>query len=528
MPRHWTLGRLGSACAGGLTALLVCAAPALASHAADLHADQIQVTHFAAVESGRLGISPAPISVKDVPRVQGGVNGVTIEGAAATQLFDSSGGDTGPETRCTITFGRAAHRSDVLLASAAAHEVFHCLSGRLAGTLATLDAHKAWLVEGAATWVESDLAAHDPFSQSEWIEYFNSPGRPLFSRDYDAIGFFGHLAASGISPWKRFAAMFAATSDNLAYSASGAVDPNVLDTEASEFFGAPELGDAWTADHQGDSIANSNVPPTHQVATTVAVAEGKSKTLTVKPYADGIYRLRATAPITVLQVNGIGQVRLRSTAGPEVDEQHITTLTLCRDGASCNCPGEELSNAKKFELGNLAIAGGVLGTSVTITGTCDLPPRLCTTLDLNSDFVPPGPEFAQPDVITPQPTSGSGPGLISGSGCTVKATVLPQYFDTSCTSPGCNEQPLGFYDILTFHTAEEAHDALGVVEQNVFSGTSTSPTSAGDEAFTSPVGGGMRVDNDVFFFRWFPKTPGEDSISPQSVLQSVASTLVSS
>jgi hypothetical protein len=40
-----------------------------------------------------------------------------------------------------------------------------------------------------------------------------------------------------------------------------------------------------------------------------------------------------------------------------------------------------------------------------------------------------------------------------------------------------------------------------------------SPADAGDDDFQSS-GGGARLDNDVFFFRWLPKVPPDDSIAP--------------
>ncbi len=158
--------------------------------------------------------------------------------------------------------------------------MFHCLSAQIAGTLATYNAQGQWLSEGAAAWVESDLVANDPDARAWWAKYLNTPGTPLFSRDYDAIGFFGHLASGGIDPWRRFAAMFSAPSDAAAYAASGAGDADVLDSEASAFFGDSTLGDDWTAYHQGNPIADSNVPRIHRVGKTISVANGDMTKLT--------------------------------------------------------------------------------------------------------------------------------------------------------------------------------------------------------------------------------------------------------
>jgi hypothetical protein len=55
-----------------------------------------------------------------------------------------------------------------------------------------------------------------------------------------------------------------------------------------------------------------------------------------------------------------------------------------------------------------------------------------------------------------------------------------------------------------------------------------SSADAGDEAFVTSVGGGVRIDNDVFVFQWGPKNDADDAISQLRVLKSVVATLRSS
>jgi hypothetical protein len=86
-----------------------------------------------------------------------------------------------------------------------------------------------------------------------------SPRVPLFKRTYDAIGFFAHLASSGISPWSRFPAMFAATSNTAAYNVSVSLSAEFLDSEASSFFRDPGLGPEW--DTRGRDSPAASTPP---------------------------------------------------------------------------------------------------------------------------------------------------------------------------------------------------------------------------------------------------------------------------
>jgi hypothetical protein len=151
-----------------------------------------------------------------------------------------------------------------------------------------------------------------------------------------------------------------------------------------------------------------------------------------------------------------------------------------------------------------------------VTASCNLPPRPCTALDLDSAFPPPSGDY-EPDLV--QTSSGSGnEGLVSGSVCTVHADLLPKFQNPF------PEQALGLYDVLTYASSEDAHRALAQIAQKVFP-SGTSPADAGEEAFTSPGGGGVRVDNDVFYFLWFPKSPADEAVSQVDVLRSVAAVL---
>jgi hypothetical protein len=63
------------------------------------------------------------------------------------------------------------------------------------------------------------------------------------------VGFFGHLAASGISLWSEFPDIFRQTSPQAAYEAAIGGNREVLNSEASVFFRKPAFGREW--DQQG-------------------------------------------------------------------------------------------------------------------------------------------------------------------------------------------------------------------------------------------------------------------------------------
>ena len=119
-----------------------------------------------------------------------------------------------------------------------AHEVFHCFEAVMAGDDANWNRKPdpSWLIEGAAEWAGAELAGGKaPVAGEERAVYYEHPARPLFSRSYDAIGFFDHMQSVGISPWSKFKAMFAQENDESAYFGAVADDRDFLTTEASVF-----------------------------------------------------------------------------------------------------------------------------------------------------------------------------------------------------------------------------------------------------------------------------------------------------
>lgn len=82
------------------------------------------------------------------------------------------------------------------IASVLSHEVFHCYQQRQVGTLAKSVSVAGWLVDGEATWVMMELVPSAVYSQlqAHWTQYISTPQhRALFTRTYDAVGFFGHI-----------------------------------------------------------------------------------------------------------------------------------------------------------------------------------------------------------------------------------------------------------------------------------------------------------------------------------------------
>ena len=375
----------------GVTAALgLLGAGAPVAFAGHLSSDRALVAHYVAVEGAKLGVSLPGGAAKFIKVTESPKqaldeklesDGAVLTADAETDCRDAGGGVTGVVASCEITIAKGAHE-DGEIAATAAHEVFHVFQAVLAGSLTSYNrAGSEWLTEGSAEWVQSDLVHSSSGARDWWKTYLSSPHRALFDRSYDAIGFFGHLASSGASPWSKFKAMFAATSNEAAYAAAG-VSETALDSEASVFFREPSFGSAW--DQQGP-----NVPTRSEVGfkpTEVKVA-GSEELLSAAAYADGAYRLSlklpANKPVLEVRVSG-AHVRLHSTGGGDVNEVDPGDLDLCTDPHGCDCPGQPSQNLKQFHEGDLAIAGGPSGGEVWLIPRprCEvaLPARSCVGL----------------------------------------------------------------------------------------------------------------------------------------------------
>jgi hypothetical protein len=303
-----------------------------------------------------------------------------------TYCYDAAGGAVGPAVGCKIVISVAAHKENEIRETVS-HEVFHAFQEVMAGTLANFNAkpYKTWLIEGSAAWVESDLVANNRGARIDWTSYLRSPGKELFTRSYDAIGFFGHMAQSGISPWSRFRAMFAATSSSAAYAAGVGTNLDFLGSEASVFFREGAFGEAW-------SVLGPNVPSRSAVAfkpTPEKITAGsRPLTLRARPYADGTWELKISGlpkdePVVEVAVDA-GHLRVHSAQGAgDANTANESQVLLCTSSKGCSCP-THTSHYVNFTSGYFALTSGTSEGKIELTRRkpCEelLAPKPCETI----------------------------------------------------------------------------------------------------------------------------------------------------
>jgi hypothetical protein len=179
--------------------------------------------------------------------------------------------------------------------------------------------------------------------RTHWREYLTNPTGHLFSRKYDAAGFFGHVAdvAGDDTVAKRLIPAFVAGgfghNDTAYHTLVSGFEDKVLDTWAPSYFRAHELQFLWTV--KGPSPGNF---PSEKV-TPEALTVGPDETVQLtaaRPWELSLVSLDSSADVVWI-VSGQGHVAIIDRT-----EQVNKTLTpmqpiaLCVRG-DCKCPPDQ-------------------------------------------------------------------------------------------------------------------------------------------------------------------------------------------
>ncbi len=244
-----------------------------------------------------------------------------------------------PAPGCTMTFppstatdpSRAPYLRWLVL-----HEVWHCFEYSMVDFL-TFKSSPPWVTEGSASWVAEAItggAGAPPPEVDHWKRYLLDPGKPLYKREYDAVGFYAQLAHNSIDPWKVVDLMVKAGGSDAAFEASGADTSTFIDRYGSSWFRDAMPTDDW-AMQSGYGIPD---PSTHAVPAPITITDGAEEPISAKPLAGAIAAVDTAAFVTRFEVSGVG--RVADPAGAGLDKVvRAGTLDLCTSPAGdCRCP----------------------------------------------------------------------------------------------------------------------------------------------------------------------------------------------
>jgi hypothetical protein len=292
--------------------------------------------------------------------------------------MDANRGLEGPPAICHIEFTKLLlTKSHNAVLETVYHEVFHCFAAGMFPDLKTYYSVKpgfGWVIEGQAEWVGDSLAGSDEGTPYHWTEYLSNPGpgRSLFGRTYDALGFYAHLDNSGASPWKVIDPMLKAVAAGggnegaFAAALGGGDSKVVLDSWPSGYARGRHSGAAWNT--TGPGITND------QPAVGVdVVANGATTSVTAPAVANSLRQLDLRAEVTTFAVAGDAHGRLGPSSGDDIVLSALAGTWCTRSDGRCSCPPGSAgagTDLPKLAPGMawLALTGGLGTATVTVTG----------------------------------------------------------------------------------------------------------------------------------------------------------------
>jgi len=299
---------------------------------------------------------------------------------AYAYVYDSAGEMTGTPASCKTFINPSFSKEDAEYQKLALlHETFHCFEAMDFSSLAAYYAAPHWLIEGEAEWVGATLA---PTELPEWDPYLSDIGTSLFSRSYDAIGFYAHMTDSGENTWRLLDPMLRAGSSPAAYSL--AANNEVRLTWASSLARQSALGKGWQTTGPGITSATYH-PPTDSISETSKITHA------VSPYTNALLRFTVTTAQIVDVTVSTQFSRLHTSGGTEYDNLTKGPAAFCVQDCTM-CP--QLQALPKLDSGGtnwLAVTGDATGATYTVAGAkavcqpCLVGNWVVTTMSLTTD-----------------------------------------------------------------------------------------------------------------------------------------------
>ncbi len=249
----------------------------------------------------------------------------------AAPLDTANGGwGSGDPQICRIRVGplgltkNAADQSSIL-----AHEVFHCFEFYFLGPKAWYDRPKAWIMEGLAVWGQLSVDHHAPNEFAAFMgNYAVSPHTALFTRTYDAVGFWGHVQDVYHDLWARIPSILNAGGNEPAFHNAGADTADFLNSWGSSVFNSRTAGPPW----EMVSPNNPSIVTLGQVINPALVG-GSQHSVAAPAYTTAQYIVGATAE-PLLHVSITGSARLSF----QHNYTDLHDAWFCTSDKPCVCP----------------------------------------------------------------------------------------------------------------------------------------------------------------------------------------------
>lgn len=231
---------------------------------------------------------------------------------------------TGPYCRIRVVQVTPATLQHVL-----AHEVFHCEEFDLYHDAVHLP---AWVLEGLAEWAAQTVEPSTIYAHQNLEPYFGSSSTPLFTRSYDAEGFWGHVQDTVGGLWKKIGDVLTASGNEFKYAVAGGITVPFLSTWGSSVFNLTTGGLPWET--VSPSVTTYS-PPVVKIAPSLP---GRQEVEAV-PYTTAQYVVVSEASTPLLHASITGSARLSTT----YNYTDLSDAWFCTS-ESCQCPPGDQSS----------------------------------------------------------------------------------------------------------------------------------------------------------------------------------------
>lgn len=271
----------------------------------------------------------------------------------------------GASTTCNVFVTKAGQSSvEAFKQQFLAHEYAHCTQHRYATSQSDFRAWPRWVYDGTADWLAGMVVQESgaPVVGMIWRPWLREPGTDLFTRTYDAAGFFSMVHQATGQGWDEVRDLFGFASQGsaAAYQRALAGLPEDFDRRwGPGLLRRKTLGPEW--DYTGPGIPES-VAPEIRIR-----GDGQPHVIEADAHASGAGKLLISADVVTVRMQRGARGLIKTSAG--------ATARL-KTGAFCSRPGGCVCRTRtKLALPTLDRVGTAVGfnaqqraASVTLTG----------------------------------------------------------------------------------------------------------------------------------------------------------------
>ncbi len=302
------------------------------------------------------------------------INATQQQGAAQayTDYPDATGQRSGKPVKCVIYInpsGQAAPAQEQL--EIAGHEDFHCFQLDDFATGTSYHNAPGWLLEGQAEWVGATLAGTNISGAGYWADYFTEPGKPLFDRGPDALGFYAEMKYVGINPWPLFDGMLKKGDNAAAYALAIAGDPDNFEIRWASSYARSRVRDP-SLDPTGWDSDGPGITKTIDELKLYTVSNGISKgPFAAAAYTNEIFLAKLEADIVQIVTSSLhGHV---SFANRDEIAGGALNGYFCTLPQGCKCPAGSTGNPPPTTraapgIAYVSMSGGKSGAKIRLTG----------------------------------------------------------------------------------------------------------------------------------------------------------------